>query len=53
MPFFSNISPVGYARMCRLCSNFMCSTFTYDEGYEEEWYHCHECDMRDCHEEAI
>lgn len=40
-------------KRCRLCSNGMCFVITFDEeGWENIWWHCHDCDMRNCHEEA-
>ena len=44
----------GYPiKICRLCSEPMCSVVTEDEdGWENIWYHCHDCDLRNCHEEA-
>ena len=34
---------------CRLCGDIMCFVETHD-GHR--WYHCHDCDMRNCDEEA-
>lgn len=34
---------------CRLCSEPMCWTST---NGRDRWYHCHDCDMRDCDEET-
>lgn len=49
MPFFMNVLTGETFRICRLCSEPMCWTST-DDG--EVWYHCHDCDLRDCDEEA-
>jgi hypothetical protein len=34
---------------CRLCSEPMCWT---TDTHRNVWYHCHDCDMRDCDEET-
>jgi hypothetical protein len=53
MPLFMNVSTGEIAKICQLCSNLMCWTATEDEdGYEEYWWHCHDCDMRNCDEET-
>jgi hypothetical protein len=40
-------------RICQLCSEPMCWVSIEDEDeHEELWWHCHDCDMRICDEEA-
>ena len=40
-------------KICQLCSEPMCCVETFDEeGWEELWWHCHDCDMRNCDEET-
>jgi len=40
-------------RICRLCSNPMCWEILVDEDDREHpFFHCHDCDMRVCDEEA-
>ena len=40
-------------KVCLLCFEPMCWVSTEDDyGNEELWWHCHNCDMRICDEEA-
>ncbi len=53
MLFLRMIEASGRMRICQLCSNFMCITVLEDEqGFEDVYWHCHECDMRGCDEET-
>jgi hypothetical protein len=48
MLFLRNANSGNLWRICQLCFEPMCWTSTD----EELWWHCHECDLRDCDEEA-
>jgi hypothetical protein len=51
--YLMNIFTGDLRKACRLCFEPMCFVATEDEdGYEDLWWHCHDCDMRDCDEEA-
>jgi hypothetical protein len=53
MPFLLNLNSGDLWKICQLCSEPMCSVTTEDEqGFERIWFHCHDCDMRNCHEET-
>jgi hypothetical protein len=53
MRFLLNVKNGKLWKICQLCSEPMCWVETQDnDGYEETWWHCHDCDLRDCDEEA-
>lgn len=48
MPYFVNVRSPSLGKICRLCFEPMCAV----DVRKTRWFHCHDCDLRNCHEEA-